>query len=347
MTSDIHSRAREGQRSGISGGGSDGAIVEGMGRGDLDGQSVGRYLGRVAAAGRRAIPAGQDPWESLRQAGLVRGEDQITRAACLLFAKEPQRFLPAATIECVAYGYDAASIAERQSVGGSVLDHAAKAQAFLERNMRGAVVRENGRAELRWEYPPELVREILAYAVCHRDYGENRAIQVGLFDAFLHVGVPGGLLPGQKAEDLAEGRGGGARPRNPLLAEAFRDMGMAEGSGNGLAQALAAARANGNPPPQWAAGRDFAAKFFPRPDAEKSVRGLLPELPASGRPALAGKMALRVYDMILAHPGINAPRLSDLLDISIGSVSVACRALKEHRLVEHRGARTGGGYYAR
>lgn len=338
-----HPDAREKQTEAPDGG-SDGAFVEGLTREDLDGQSIERYLGRVAAAGRREIPAGRDPWESLLATGLVRDEKHVTRAACLLFAKEPQRYIPAATVQCVAYGYDAIVVRERQTVSGTVLDHVGRALAFIERNRLGNVVQKRGKNEPVWAFPGEAVAEILANAVCHRDYGVGRAIQVSLFDEFLQVGSPGGLPEGLTLKQVS-GQEGARKCRNPLLARAFADMGLARGDGGGLARAFRACQENGSPAPVLADAPDFTAKLPARPDATLPATKIIAQIGPVARSMLVGKMATRVYEKLLETPGLNAPRLGEALGVSIMSVSMACKALKEHRFIEHRGAKTGGGYY--
>lgn len=104
--------------------------------------------------------------------------------------------------------------------------------AFVQRNIRCALVVPPGRTEhvQVWEYPLEAVRETIANALCHRDYGSPHDIQIKVFEDGLVVSSPGFDMPMELLMDPRHA----SRPRNKIIAQAFFDMGLIEHYGRGI-----------------------------------------------------------------------------------------------------------------
>lgn len=69
-------------------------------------------------------------------------------------------------------------------------------------------------------YPPLVLREALANALCHRDYGiPGGAVSIAIFDDLLEISSTGLLPFDLKPEDLT--RPHLSRPWNPLIAQVF------------------------------------------------------------------------------------------------------------------------------
>ena len=100
-----------------------------------------------------------------------------------------------------------------------------QALAVLRRNMtRSAVIQGFGRED-RWEYPEEVVRELLGNAVMHRDYHpltHGSQIRMEMYPDRLEVSSPGGLfgnmLPGELLNMPASSL------RNAALAKLLEDV---------------------------------------------------------------------------------------------------------------------------
>ena len=65
---------------------------------DLDPAQMGRFRKLCNLKGRRPIPEDEEDTTALKKLGLLR-DGQLTRAAVLLFGKEPQRFYPSALVK--------------------------------------------------------------------------------------------------------------------------------------------------------------------------------------------------------------------------------------------------------
>jgi ATP-dependent DNA helicase RecG len=78
---------------------------------------------------------------------------------------------------------------------------------------------------------PRAYREALINALAHRDYTRLGAVHVRWNDAELSISSPGGFVDGVTLENLLVVE---PRPRNPLLADALKRLGLAERTGRGV-----------------------------------------------------------------------------------------------------------------
>lgn len=71
---------------------------------DLDMDVVRKYMRKAVKENRRAFADDEDPWRALMKLGLVKSEIEITRAAYLLFARNPQQRFSQAVIHAASLG---------------------------------------------------------------------------------------------------------------------------------------------------------------------------------------------------------------------------------------------------
>lgn len=81
----------------------------------------------------------------------------------------------------------------------------------------------------RTRLPEQVVREALVNAICHRDYAIPSAIQIIRFQDRIEIRNPGRALVSD--EQLGQP---GSYPRNPRIADLFREMRLAENKGTGI-----------------------------------------------------------------------------------------------------------------
>ena len=104
----------------------DAVIMSGVTRADLDMDEVRKYMAKAIAEGRRNFSQNDDPWLVLNKLQLVKSEAEITRAACLLFAKEPQIMFSQAIIHAGAFRDEGALILDSCDVGGNIQNQVAE-----------------------------------------------------------------------------------------------------------------------------------------------------------------------------------------------------------------------------
>ncbi|MBM4029630.1 MAG: AAA family ATPase [Planctomycetes bacterium] len=92
------------------------------------------------------------------------------------------------------------------------------------------------------------IREAVNNALIHRDYGQLGAVHVQLHDDHALIANPGGFVVGVHAGNLLAVA---PRPRNPLLADAFKRIGLVEKTGRGVGIIYTGQLRNGRPAPSY------------------------------------------------------------------------------------------------
>lgn len=132
------------------------------------GQQLQRFRRLCSLNVRRVILPEEDDRVMLKKLGLL-DQRQLTRAAVLLFAKEPQRFCPSAFVK-VGRFLSPTVIVDDREVYGTLFDQVEGVLAYFREHLetRFGFTGQLGRKVV-WEYPLEAWREAIVNAVCHRD----------------------------------------------------------------------------------------------------------------------------------------------------------------------------------
>lgn len=98
------------------------------------------------------------------------------------------------------------------------------------------------------DYAPAAFREGVANALIHRDYTRLGAVHVQWHDDRIEIGSPGGFPEGVRLDNLLVTQ---PRPRNPLLADAFKRAGIVERTARGIDTIYFEQLRNGRPAPNY------------------------------------------------------------------------------------------------
>ena len=104
-------------------------------------------------------------------------------------------------------------------------------------------------------YDPRSFREAVNNALSHRDYTRLGAVHVQLRSDHILVNNPGGLVEGVTLNNILVV---GPRPRNPLLADIFKRVGLVERTGRGVSIIYEGLLRTGHPPPDYSRTTDAA-----------------------------------------------------------------------------------------
>ena len=204
-----------------------------------------------------------------------------TVAGLMLVGANPNRFLPQAGIDAVAYfgpekDYDARErrklrgpIVRLQGADGVVLESGLPEQAveFIRRNIETVTLEDGIRRRERWDYPVEVVREAIVNAIVHRDYLLSGSdIELGIYSDRLEVVSPGRLANGITPERM---RFGCRSARNELLKDVMRDYGYMEHMGMGVSRTIIRGmrKHNGTEPDLVEDGERFIVRLWKEPRA--------------------------------------------------------------------------------
>ena len=216
---------------------------------NLDPRRLRDYFGRVIG-GTAPIKNETDEWRrlllNLDFATISHGRLATTVDGTLLFGKNPGRFLPQSGIRAISYHGkepDYATRADEDLKGplvplaahdGSLVEPGLVDQAwdFVRRNTTPSARIEGARRIDRWEFPKEVLREVVVNALVHRDFsiaGTN--IMLAIFSDRIEIQSPG-RLPNTVTVD---GMKSGMRyARNQTLVNVMRDYGYVDARGMGV-----------------------------------------------------------------------------------------------------------------
>ncbi len=169
----------------------------------------------------------------------------------LLFGQDPQRELMHSELRAARFqGRDVVGpITDKQDCRGTLPEIIDQATEFVRRNRRIVPHMEGIRRVDVQEYPLPAVREAVANAIAHRDYGlSGSSIRLFLFDDRLEIISPGRLVFPVTVQALGDVR----KTRNRLIARVLRDLGYIEDLGTGIRRIRAAMADSGLRPPIFA-----------------------------------------------------------------------------------------------
>jgi ATP-dependent DNA helicase RecG len=162
----------------------------------------------------------------------------LTVSGILLFAKEPQVFLPVFHVKAVCYpGNDihTTTYLDSADILGRIQTQFEEALSFVLRNLRreqaGRGVNTLGEVEI----PRIVLEELLANALIHRDYFVSAPVRVFVFDDRVEIMSPGHLPNNLTVANI---RSGNSNIRNPILTSFATKLIPYRGLGTGISRAL-------------------------------------------------------------------------------------------------------------
>jgi predicted HTH transcriptional regulator len=151
---------------------------------DVDGQAVAGFV-RLARLERQfPLPVKTPVADVLSHLNLLCG-DHPSKAAILLFGRNPQRFLPASEVRCMHFhGTEIQRpVPFYRIFKGTLFEQVDMAVDFVMSKLSRSVGTraESVQAPVRYEIPHDVIREAIVNAVAHRDYTSAGAVQVSVF----------------------------------------------------------------------------------------------------------------------------------------------------------------------
>lgn len=234
---------------------------------DLDTMEIVRTVEESIRRGRSNDPGTRDPIELLRGLGLVR-EDKLLRAAVVLFgrAERLEQAYPQCLLRVAKFrGIDKTSFIDNRQFHGNAFELLRIGERFLRESLpvAGRIMPNVFERVDDPLYPPVALREALANALCHRDYGiGGGSVAIAIYDDRLEISSSGSLHFGLTAEALLLPHESLAW--NPLIARVFYRIGIIESWGRGTLKMVELSQQAGLPAPVIEeAGGGVVVRFHP------------------------------------------------------------------------------------
>ena len=191
----------------------------------------------------------------------------------------------------------------------------------------------------------------------YRDYSGPTGSIVKVYDDKIEISNAGRLPPGLTVAQLVSGKYV-SEPRNPQIAEMFKEAGIIERYGSGIGRIITDFKEYGLAAPEFAeVGSHILVTVY-----KERISGLIQKTPQKTKEetkektkektketglvgGLVGGLAKsqkKIYEAMLANPSVSKTELAKLLGISATAIDKNISVLKRKALVRRVGPGTGG-----
>lgn len=191
------------------------------------------------------------------------------------------------------------------------------------------------------DYPERAFREGMANALIHRDYTRLGAVHIQWFEDCIEISNPGGFPEGVYLSNILVTP---PRPRNPLLADAFKRAGIVERTARGIDTIFSEQLRNGRPAPSYDRTTETNVVLV-LPGGKANLEFVRLVVEENQRGYLLGLDDLLVLNHLWRERRFTAPEAARLIQKSEREARSVLEHLVEAGLVEARGERKGRTYH--
>ena len=183
----------------------------------------------IDSINENGVNISESPLNFLLKKDLIRGE-KLTNAAFLLFTANDTVMT---TIEMGRFQTDII-IKDTARSQTDIISQVDQVLNFVKKHMNKAIIfTGDAQNTQQWQYPMEAIREIVMNMIVHRDYREAADSIIKIYDDKIEFFNPGRLPDDITEEDLMINNYK-STPRNKIIADIFRSMGLIEKYGSGI-----------------------------------------------------------------------------------------------------------------
>jgi ATP-dependent DNA helicase RecG len=185
----------------------------------------------------------------------------------------------------------------------------------------------------------DALREAINNALVHRDYARPGPVRVCWQKDDLIISNPGGFVEGVNLSNLLTTE---PRPRNPVLADAFKRLGLVDRTGRGVDMIYTSLLRFGRPAPDYSQSMPDLVKLSisTEPADLAFVRMVLREEQRQNRQPLPAETLL-ILTQLREHRRLGATQLADVLQTSAVQASRLLEPLVELGLITAHGQARG------
>ena len=285
-----------------------------------------------------------------------------SKAAILLFDKNPQRFFPQAVIKIGRF-INEADIVSSDIIEGNLIQQAENSLAILKtKYLLSPITYEGAHRRELLEYPYEALREAIFNALIHRDYNTTSGIQIKIYNNSLSIANEGKLPPEITIDDLK--REHLSKPGNKLLADIFYKAGFIESWGRGTLKIIRECKKAHIPEPNFYEQHGVVKIVFElanmkdrllQGEIKGEIKGEINEGLNEGlneginegiNEGLNEGINL-LLKTIQKYEGKRSGYLSKIMNVPKKSIERWLSILKTENKIEYRGSKKTGGYFSK
>lgn len=213
---------------------------------DLNEELIASLMAAERDRGSKALRGVKTEEEGLRRLSATKKNGDVTFAGLMSLGLYPQQFYPKLVVDVTAHPGlqksepNAPRFLDRTICEGPIEELVDDGVVAIAKNLRTFSFVEGSTRRDELEIPREVLREALANALIHREYGAQfigQSVSIDIFPDRVEITNPGGLWGGKTLENLANGQ---SRCRNASLMKLVSRTGgkeggsPAEGQGSGI-----------------------------------------------------------------------------------------------------------------
>jgi ATP-dependent DNA helicase RecG len=190
-----------------------------------------------------------------------------------------------------------------------------------------------------YNYPPEVIRELIANAFAHRNYSMRGDIFINLYSDRLEIHSPGLLPLGVTPENILTK----SVQRNPLLAKLFYDLKLMEKEGSGYDKVYELLLGNGKEVPLVFEGDDRVVVTIKKQIINNEVLRLMDK---ASKELQLRQRELIALGLIAQNDGVSAIELATILNVNKpNGLHLWIGRLLDFELILSKGKTKGTFYY--
>jgi ATP-dependent DNA helicase RecG len=300
---------------------------------DIDMDTVEWFVQRLSEHKDKMIT--DSPMNVLEKYEIVR-ENRPTFAALLLFPRKPSFILDVQ----IGLFEDELTIKKDKNIKKSVLFEVDEIMDFITAYITKEFIITGKPQRLeRWQYPLEAIREIAMNAVVHRDYQEGTHTQIKVFRDKISFWNSGKLPPDLSIEDIKSGLIQ-SKPRNRLLAQVFKELGIIEKYGAGVKRVIEDFKTYGLTEPQF---EEKSGGFYVLVSDKKTDTDTTQEIDRTIQETTQ-ETTQEILKLIKKNPRVTRKSMAESIGISENGIKYHLDKLKKTGAIVHMGS-TKKGYW--
>jgi ATP-dependent DNA helicase RecG len=270
-----------------------------------------------------------DPYTFLVKNDLVR-DGKLSNAAFLLFTGKDTVLT---TIELGRFQTDTL-IKDSNRTKTDILSQIDQVMGFVKKHInKEIIITGSPRNIQKWQYPLEAIREIVTNMIVHRNYRSSSDSIVKVYDHKIEFYNPGRLPDSITIDDLILNNYK-STPRNKLIADFCKTLGVIEKYGSGIQRVIQHFRERGLPSPEFKNISDgFMVTVFSGYSSKKSnnVPENVPE-----------KRQIEILNLIRKDNRISMKEIAVILNVNIKTIKRDIQKLKNANKIIRKGPDKGG-----
>ena len=294
---------------------------------DISQENINRFIEKIETYQNKKFT--DDPLTVLRKFELIK-EDKLTFGAYLLFTSNNS----ALTAFQIGRFKTSTDIIDNIDINTNLLSQIDIAIDFIKKHlMTEFVITGEPQRTIKYDYPLEAIREIVINMIVHRDYRDSGNSIIKIFDDRIEFFNPGKLYDDITIEKLNSGNYA-SRTRNRAIARAFKEAGIIERYGSGIARIKKECKLHGT-----------AEAIF-----EEYVHGFRVTIfkkKLTSRDEGINEGINSLYNYIKSNPSQRVSQIKNSLDVPAKTLERWIKQLKDEGKVEYLGSKKTGGYYVK